>query len=248
MTFYDAKSDFATTNLSILEKQFMTPYHIVYIDDVVRCLFVKTFEKPLSSDEEKDYLLKCKEGDTDARNVLVEKNMRLVAHMAKKYSTPEREIDDLISVGTIGLIKAINTFDADKSIRLATYAAKCIDNELLMQLRSDKKHSKEISIYEPIGTDKEGNEINLIEVIGASEDNVVEEYSFRQDVKRLYDIVMENLNEREREIIILRYGLFGNDSVTQREMADRMNISRSYVSRIEKKALEKIREKIKEKE
>lgn len=202
---------------------------------------MKTFEKPLSCAEEKYYLQKCREGDREARNKLIEKNMRLVAHIVKKYASPERDTEDLLSVGTIGLIKAVNTFDMDKSIRLATYAAKCIDNELLMMLRSDRRRSREMSIYEPIGKDKEGNEINLMEIIGSSEDTVVEDYELKQDVKKLYESVENNLTAREREIVILRYGLYGGEEVTQREIASRMNISRSYVSRIEKKALEKIR-------
>ncbi|MGN0407313.1 MAG: RNA polymerase sporulation sigma factor SigK [Bacteroides sp.] len=202
---------------------------------------MKTFEKPLTCAEEKYYLQKCREGDQEARNKLIEKNMRLVAHIVKKYASPERDIEDLLSVGTIGLIKAVNTFDMDKSIRLATYAAKCIDNELLMLLRTDKRRNREMSIYEPIGKDKEGNEINLMEVIGASEDTVVEDYELRQNVKKLYESIENRLTPREREIIILRYGLYGNEEVTQREIAARMNISRSYVSRIEKRALEKMK-------
>ncbi|MDD6797536.1 MAG: RNA polymerase sporulation sigma factor SigK [Clostridia bacterium] len=202
---------------------------------------MKTFEKPLTCAEEKYYLQKCREGDQEARNKLIEKNMRLVAHIVKKYASPERDIEDLLSVGTIGLIKAVNTFDMDKSIRLATYAAKCIDNELLMLLRTDKRRNREMSIYEPIGKDKEGNETNLMEVIGASEDTVVEDYELRQNVKKLYESIENRLTPREREIIILRYGLYGNEEVTQREIASRMNISRSYVSRIEKRALEKMK-------
>lgn len=202
---------------------------------------MKTFEKPLTCAEEKYYLQKCREGDREARNKLIEKNMRLVAHIVKKYASPERDMEDLLSVGTIGLIKAVNTFDMDKSIRLATYAAKCIDNELLMLLRTDKRRNREMSIYEPIGKDKEGNEINLMEVIGASEDTVVEDYELRQNVKKLYASIENRLTPREREIIILRYGLYGNEEVTQREIAARMNISRSYVSRIEKRALEKMK-------
>lgn len=202
---------------------------------------MKTFEKPLTCAEEKYYLQKSREGDLEARNKLIEKNMRLVAHIVKKYISPERDIEDLLSVGTIGLIKAVNTFNMDKSIRLATYAAKCIDNELLMLLRSDKRRSREMSIYEPIGKDKEGNEINLMEIIGSSEDSVVENYELRQDVKKLYEAVEKRLTKREREVIILRYGLYGNEEITQREIAEKMNISRSYVSRIEKRALEKMR-------
>ena len=203
---------------------------------------LKIFDKPLSSEEEKIYLKKCREGDLEARNKLIEKNMRLVAHIVKKYACADRDTEDLLSVGTIGLIKAVNTFDMNNSIRLATYAANCIDNELLMLLRSDRRKSREISIYEPVGKDKEGNEINLIEIIGTSEDTVVEDYELRQDVKKLYSAVEKKLTDREREIIIMRYGLYGTQEITQREIAQKMNISRSYVSRIEKRALEKMKE------
>ena len=204
---------------------------------------MKTFEKPLSEEEEKIYLQKYKEGDLDAKNILIEKNMRLVAHMVKKYVTNDRNIEDLLSVGTIGLIKAVNTFNASKSCRLATYAAKCIDNELLMMLRSEKRKAREVSIYEPIGTDKEGNEISLIEIVKADDVDVVEEYVLRQNISKVFQFIDELLTEREREIIILRYGLYGHNEITQRELAIKLNISRSYVSRIEKKALRKLREK-----
>ena len=204
---------------------------------------MKTFEKPLSEEEEKLYLQKYKEGDLEAKNILIEKNMRLVAHMVKKYVTNDRNIEDLLSVGTIGLIKAVNTFNASKSCRLATYAAKCIDNELLMMLRSEKRKAREVSIYEPIGTDKEGNEISLIEIVKADDVDVVEEYVLRQNISKVFQFIDELLTEREREIIILRYGLYGHNEITQRELAIKLNISRSYVSRIEKKALRKLREK-----
>jgi len=204
---------------------------------------LKTFEKPLSEEEEKLYLQKYKEGDLEAKNILIEKNMRLVAHMVKKYVTNDRNIEDLLSVGTIGLIKAVNTFNSSKSCRLATYAAKCIDNELLMMLRSEKRKAREVSIYEPIGTDKEGNEISLIEIVKADDVDVVEEYVLRQNISKVFQYIDELLTEREKEIIILRYGLYGHDEITQRELAMKLNISRSYVSRIEKKALRKLREK-----
>ena len=163
--------------------------------------------------------------------------------MVKKYVTNDRNIEDLLSVGTIGLIKAVNTFNASKSCRLATYAAKCIDNELLMMLRSEKRKAREVSIYEPIGTDKEGNEISLIEIVKADDVDVVEEYVLRQNISKVFQFIDELLTEREREIIILRYGLYGHNEITQRELAIKLNISRSYVSRIEKKALRKLREK-----
>lgn len=202
---------------------------------------MKTFEKPLSEEEEKFYLQKYKEGNQDAKNILIEKNMRLVAHMVKKYVSLDRDVEDLLSVGTIGLIKAVNTFDMNKSCRLATYAAKCIDNELLMMLRNEKRKSREVSIYEPIGTDKEGNEISLMEVVKTDDPDVVGNYVMKQDIERVVKAIDEVLTVREKEIIIYRYGLFGNEEITQRELARKLNISRSYVSRIEKKALTKLR-------
>jgi RNA polymerase sporulation-specific sigma factor len=205
------------------------------------CLSLKSFEKPLSADEEKEILELFRGGDSKARDILIEKNMRLVAHMTKKYSTPDRDIQDLISVGTVGLIKAINSFKPDKGIRLATYAAKCIDNELLMMLRAEKKRAREVSIYEPIGTDKEGNEISIIEIVGEDEPDVVGDYIFSQRISCLKEKMDTVLNEREKTIIIHRYGLFGNGEKTQCEMAKELGISRSYVSRIEKKALEKLK-------
>ena len=208
---------------------------------MVGCLSLKTFEKPLSAQEEKYYLAKYKEGDLEAKDILIEKNMRLVAHMIRKYMTSERDIEDLLSVGTIGLIKAVKSYDDSKSTRLATYAAKCIDNELLMMLRGNKRKSREVSIYEPIGMDKEGNEISLIEIVKMDEKDVVEEYTFRQNVDTIYNSMNKVLTKREQEIIIDRYGLFGHEETTQKELAKRMGISRSYVSRIEKKALTKLR-------
>ena len=187
-------------------------------------------------------LVQCRSGNRIARDVLIERNLRLVAHIVKKYNTPERETDDLISIGTIGLIKSIDTFDADKGIRLATYASRCIDNELLMMLRSGKKQSKEVYLYEPIGSDKEGNEINLLDIIESTDEDIVDTMELRSNINRLYSLVTTTLSEREREIIELRYGLNGHKEVTQREIADKLGISRSYVSRIEKKALKKLRE------
>ena len=193
---------------------------------------MKAFEKPLSAKEEKEMIERFHNGDMEARNILVERNMRLVAHMVKKYLQADRDTDDLISVGTIGLIKAVNSFKPDKSIRLATYAAKCIDNELLMMLRMEKRKSKEVSMYEPIGKDKEGNEISLIDI---------EDCLFAQRVLCLYQNLDKVLNEREKTIIIRRYGLNGKEPMTQSELADRLGISRSYISRIEKKALLKLK-------
>lgn len=202
---------------------------------------MKSFPKPLSTKEEQEYLRQCKEGYKEARDILIERNLRLVAHIVKKYNSNDKEIDDLISIGTIGLIKAIDTFDMNKGIRLATYASRCIDNELLMMLRSDKKQSREVYLYEPIGSDKEGNEINLLDIIESVDVDVVDEMELKGNIKKLYQFVDEVLNEREKEIILLRYGLNHKAEVTQREIAAKLGISRSYVSRIEKKAIKKLR-------
>ena len=207
----------------------------------LECLCLKSFEKPLSAQEEEIMLKRCRRGDLQARNLLIEKNMRLVAHMTKKYASPERDIQDLISVGTIGLIKAINSYKPEKGIRLATYAAKCIDNELLMLLRTEKKKSREVSLYEPIGTDKEGNEISIIEIISDEEPDIVEDYINLERMKIIKKYIQNVLTYREYNIIINRYGLFNCNEKTQNEIAKDMGISRSYVSRIEKRALEKLK-------
>lgn len=208
----------------------------------MRCLKVKSFPKPLSTKEEAEYLRLCKQGNREARDVLIERNLRLVAHIVKKYTSTDKEIDDLISIGTIGLIKAIDTFDIDKGIRLATYASRCIDNELLMMLRSGKKQAKEVYLYEPIGSDREGNEINLLDIIECMDDDIVETTWIESNIKKLYELINQVLTEREKEIIYLRYGLGNTEEVTQREIATKLNISRSYVSRIEKKAIKKLKE------
>lgn len=202
---------------------------------------MKTFLKPLTVEEEKYYLQRYQRGDLEAKNILIEHNLRLVAHVVKKYQGVEEELDDLISIGTIGLIKAIQTFDANKANRLSTYAARCIDNELLMLLRSKKKSSKEVSLYEPIGTDKEGNEINLLDIIENEPFDTVDSFSLKEDIKKLYGLIQTVLTPREFEVIRLRYGLFGEEEFTQREIGERLSISRSYVSRIEKNALLKLR-------
>lgn len=206
---------------------------------------MKTFQRPLSSEEEACYIKVLKEGDSkevsEAREILIERNLRLVAHIAKKYQNVDEDMEDLISIGTIGLIKAVGSFDADKGSRLATYAARCIDNELLMLLRSKKKTSREVSLYEPIGTDKEGNEINLLDVIEQEQEEVVDRIELGDNIKKLAKLVDKVLNEREKEIIRMRYGLQNGEEITQREIGKKMGISRSYVSRIEKKALEKLR-------
>ncbi len=202
---------------------------------------MKTFLKPLTSEEESYYLQEYKQGSLEAKNILIERNLRLVAHIVKKYQGAPEEMDDLISIGTIGLIKAIHTFDEKKASRLSTYAARCIDNELLMLLRSKKKTNREVSLYDPIGTDKEGNEISLLDVIETEPVDVVKNYSLKQDIAYLYELLPKVLTTREREIIKLRYGLYGERELTQREIAKRLNISRSYVSRIEKNAVLKLR-------
>ena len=203
---------------------------------------MKTFLKPLTPEEERHYLQEYKQGSLEAKDILIQRNLRLVAHIVKKYQGAGEDSDDLISIGTIGLIKAIQTFDFQKASRLSTYAARCIDNELLMLLRSKKKSSKEVSLYEPIGTDKEGNEISLLDVIESEPVDVVKNYSLKQDIRYLYQLLPRILSAREQEIVTLRYGLYGKEELTQREIAKRLNISRSYVSRIEKTALLKLRE------
>ena len=205
---------------------------------------MKTFSKPLSASEEAYYLRLLKEGDGEeaekAREILIERNLRLVAHIARKYQNTDEDMEDLISIGTIGLIKAISSFDAGKG-KLSTYASRCIDNELLMLFRSKKKNAREISIYEPIGTDKEGNEINFLDVYVQEQTDVIEQMELSQNTEKLRRLLSKVLTEREKEIIFLRYGLATGREVTQREIGERLNISRSYVSRIEKRALAKLK-------
>lgn len=193
-------------------------------------------------EQESECLKKMKNGDLEARNELIERNMRLVAHVAKKYQSQEDEMEDLISIGTIGLIKAVETYKEDYGSRLATYAARCIDNELLMHFRAKKKTSKEVSLYEPIGTDKEGNQIQLLDVVVSEDEDVVELLEQDRKVRRLNEIISQTLSGRELFIIINRYGLYGKKTMTQREIARKLGISRSYVSRIEKRAIEKLRQ------
>ncbi len=200
---------------------------------------MKVFPKPLTAEEEVCYLQRFKGGDIQARNTLVEHNLRLVAHIVKKYQSAEDDTEDLISIGTIGLIKAVSTFDEGKG-KLATYAAKCIENELLMFLRSKKKTSRETSYYEPIGTDKEGNEIHLLDIMESDEKDAFSQISLKTDSRKVYRLLSEVLTKREREVLIMRYGLYFQREYTQREIAQKLGISRSYVSRIEKKALEKL--------
>lgn len=201
---------------------------------------MQSFPKPLTHEEESYYLDRFKAGDLEAKTILVEKNLRLVAHIVKKYSHFGPDTEELISIGIVGLVKAINTFNADKG-RIATYAARCIENELLMRFRTERKLSKEVSLYEPIGTDKEGNEISLLDIIEDQSVDVVERITFRENTKKMYTYIRECLTPREQEILLLRYGLCQAAPVTQREIATRLGISRSYVSRLEKKALGKLR-------
>ena len=203
---------------------------------------MKTFPKPLSAREEKEYLERCREGDLAARETLIERNMRLVAHVVKKYQSPDYDMEDLISVGTIGLIKAVNTFRADKGSRLGTYAAKCVENEVLMLLRASKKLSKEVSLFEPIGVDKDGEAVSLVDILEMDNKAAIDTMILRQDVKELYEAFESCLTETEKTVIRMRYGLYRGREHTQREIAAKLNISRSYVSRIEKRAIEKLRE------
>lgn len=202
---------------------------------------MQSFPQPLSTQEEEQLLQEMRKGDTACRNRLIEHNLRLVAHVVKKYSNTMYETDDLISIGTIGLIKAVDSFNPEKGIRLATYASRCIENELLMLMRSSKKQSKEVSLFDPIGSDKEGNTIQLLDICVAEEVDLVEQMEEQQKLSKLQEYIDKVLTKREKEIIVLRYGLHGGREVTQREIADKLNISRSYVSRIEKKALKKLK-------
>lgn len=201
-----------------------------------------SFPQPLSEEEEEACLKKFEAGDPEAKNMLVERNLRLVAHIAKKYSNTGKNPDDLISIGTIGLIKAVNTYKVGKSVRLATYAAKCIENEILMNIRTTKKNKVEISLSDPIGTDKDGNEISFNDILGTDADAVLEDIDNQMRIKKLYRAICTLLKERERVVIIKRFGLSGQDCKTQREVAKELGISRSYVSRIEKKAILKLKE------
>ncbi len=200
-----------------------------------------SFPKPLTAKEEKMYIEQMENGSVDAKNKLIEHNLRLVAHIAKKYAAGTNDVEDLISLGTIGLIKGVSSFDSSKGTRLATYTARCIENEILMLMRSSKKNQIDVSLNDPIGTDKEGNQILLMDIIGTDEEDVIKEIDFKIQIKKLYENIKNNLDDREREIIILRYGLDNETEHTQREIAAMLGISRSYVSRIEKKAISKLK-------
>lgn len=202
---------------------------------------MKSFPQPLTASEERHYLQKYTEGDLEAKHILIERNLRLVAHIVKKYQSMEEDAEDLLSIGTIGLIKGVVTFNPDKSVRLGTYAARCIENEILMYLRSKKKSSREVSLYEPIGTDREGNEIQLFDVIETEDESAHTKVELKEDIRTLYHRVEKELTPRERMVLKLRYGLYHEEEYTQREIAARLGISRSYVSRIEKGAIAKLR-------
>lgn len=203
---------------------------------------MRTFPKPLTAENEKYYLSRLRDGDGEARRILIEYNLRLVAHIVKKYQSAEDDMEELISIGTIGLIKAVDTFDQEKARRLSTYAARCVENEILMYMRAKKKYMRETSYYEPIGTDKEGNEIQLLDIMESGEPEAMEQIQLKDDSLRIYRLLEERLSERERLVLIMRYGLYGGREYTQREIAERLGISRSYISRIEKNALHRLRE------
>ena len=203
---------------------------------------MRTFPKPLTAENEKYYLSRLRDGDGEARRILIEYNLRLVAHIVKKYHSAEDDMEELISIGTIGLIKAVDTFDQEKARRLSTYAARCVENEILMYMRAKKKYMRETSYYEPIGTDKEGNEIQLLDIMESGEPEAMEQIQLKDDSLHIYRLLEERLSERERLVLIMRYGLYGGREYTQREIADRLGISRSYISRIEKNALHRLRE------
>lgn len=204
------------------------------------------FPEPLTAEEEKECLEKMKNGDEDAKNILIERNLRLVAHIAKKYANTNIEQEDLISIGTIGLIKGINSFNISKGARLSTYVARCIDNEILMYLRSIKKLGAEVYLEDTIGKDKDDNKVTLKEVLENNEKNIEEEVDLKMKVKKLYQKIKEVLKDREKTIIELRFGLDGDKPKTQRQIAKMMGISRSYVSRIETKAIGKLAQEFKE--
>lgn len=203
---------------------------------------MRTFPKPLTAENDKYYLSRLRDGDGEARRILIEYNLRLVAHIVKKYQSAEDDMEELISIGTIGLIKAVDTFDQEKARRLSTYAARCVENEILMYMRAKKKYMRETSYYEPIGTDKEGNEIQLLDIMESGEPEAMEQIQLKDDSLRIYRLLEERLSERERLVLIMRYGLYGGREYTQREIAERLGISRSYISRIEKNALHRLRE------
>lgn len=217
----------------------LSSYFYVFILHICRG---NSFPKPLSEEIEKEYIIKSQKGDINARNKLVEHNLRLVAHIIKKYYAKESEHDDLVSIGTIGLIKAINTYNPEKSIKLSSYASRCIENEILMHFRNSKKSAQDMSLSDSIDTDKDGNPLMLMDVL-AVDDDFTEDLEEQFNLSKLRGYINEVLDEREKKIIILRYGLNGTKPLTQREVADMLKISRSYISRIEKRALYLLRKR-----
>lgn len=205
---------------------------------------LKSFPQPLNAKEEEECLKALEQGDKTARQTLIEHNLRLVAHIVKKYDRGDKEMEDLISIGVIGLMKAIDSFDPGKGIHLATYASRCIDNELLMMFRASKKYGRDVYLYEPIGADKEGNEINLLDVICLTEEDIIESVILTESVRSLYRLLETMKEGREKKILIMRYGLYGTREYTQREIAEELGISRSYVSRLEKKALQRLKKEL----
>ena len=202
---------------------------------------MKSFPNPLTPAEEKYYIQKYTEGDLEAKHILIERNLRLVAHVIKKYQNLDEDTEDLISIGTIGLIKAVVTFNPSKGNRLAAYASRCVENEVLMYLRSRKKNGKEVSLYEPIGTDREGNEIRLYDIMETDDDDIPEKIYLKENIQKLYEKVESELSQREKLVLKMRYGLYNGEQYTQREIDRQLGISRSYVSRIEKSAVQKLR-------
>lgn len=199
-----------------------------------------SFPRPLSGEEEEVYAKRWEAGDEEARNILIEHNMRLVAHVVKKYQSSGMDNDDLISIGTVGLIKAVNTYRGDKKSRLATYAARCIENEVLMVLRANRKLQNEVSLQEPIGYDREGNEVSLLDILDSTDEDITEKIDMKYRIKKLYEAMRKNLRPREKRVICMRYGIGDYKEETQKEIAKTLGISRSYVSRIEKKAMQKL--------
>ncbi len=205
-----------------------------------------SFPKPLTEKEEQHYVQQMEKNDPEAKNILIERNLRLVAHIAKKYTGSAWTQDDLISIGTIGLIKAVSTYTSKKSTRLATYAARCIENEILMSIRASRKNRLEVSLNLPIGTDQDGNEISFNDILGTDDDEILNSVSLKIQVSKLYQALEQTLSPREQQILFYRYGLGGEEPLPQREIAEKLGISRSYVSRIEKKALEKLKLSLKD--
>ena len=202
------------------------------------------FPKPLTEKEEKFYIKQYEQGDLQARHILIERNLRLVAHVAKKYATQPQMLEEYISIGTIGLIKAVNTYRSSRKVKLATYAARCIENEILMSIRASRKFTSEVSLNVPIGTDKDGNEINLNDILGTDPNEIVDSIHEKIRIQHMLLAIHNTLTPREQKVLIHRYGLFRTHPKTQRETAALLGISRSYVSRIEKKALEKLYEEL----